>query len=931
VLRNLCRIAAMRRAALLLACALLSILAALPANAQTTTSEPGQSPTFRTGVDVVSVDVAVVDRRGKPVEDLGAAEFTVRIDGEPRRVVSAELVKVDVEAAKKQVADKSETFFTSNLAPINGRMIMIAVDQINIRPGSLTAVMSAAQKFLDHLSPLDQVAFVAYPEPGPRVSFTSDKLRLRQAMRSLIGQPGRMQTSNLNIGTTEALSIVDKRDQIVLAEVVARECRGLTTEQRSQCERDILNESSQIVHRMRQDAEESRVALRDLLERMTYIEGHKSLVLISEGLAIEENAELESIVALAGRARTSINVMSVDLYRNDITITEAPPTQTQDRRLQLGGLEGLAMLSRGSLFHIVGTGEQIFERLASELSAYYLLGVEQRPSDSKGDRHRIDVDVRRRDVTIRSRQAFVLSPTLNAKRSAEDNLRDALVSPFPVSGLPVRVTTFAQQDPASNKVQLLIAADVGQPGTAAGDYTVGFMVIDDQNKIAATWGAKQRLSPAGTSPAEPLAFLGAVSVDPGVYSLRFAAVDAEGRRGSVIRDVSAWKMTGEALATGDLIIGALPAGGQGLNAAVEPHVGTEQVAAYLELYSTSAAGFEGTTVQFEIADNADSPALTTLPAQLVAGKQATWRVASGALGGRFLPPGKYVARANIARGGKTVSVLSRPFVLEGSAPGAAAPAVVAAAAVSFASTLPPFDRSAVLGREFVNPMLDAVEKRSPLLKDAVAEARAGRYGPAALEALGAGDQEAASFLRGIDFFIKGQLDQAATQLQLAAGPRREFFPAAFYLGAAFAAVGRDRDAAGVWQIALGTEPRAAAVYVLVADARLRDGQAASAIDILKPALSREPTNDAVAKRLAMAYLISGQHAEAIPVLDGYLARNPADQDYLLAGIVAQYEAARKGQILSDLDRAKMRKYGAAYRGEHAALVDKYMQTMEVRK
>jgi tetratricopeptide (TPR) repeat protein len=360
-------------------------------------------------------------------------------------------------------------------------------------------------------------------------------------------------------------------------------------------------------------------------------------------------------------------------------------------------------------------------------------------------------------------------------------------------------------------------------------------------------------------------------------------------------------------------------------------VGTEQVAAYLELYSNSATGFDETTVQFEIADDPDAPALATLAAPLVPGKQATWRVASGALGGRFLPPGKYVARANIGRGGKTVSVLSRPFVLEGGGSAAAAPAVVAAAAVSFASTLPPFDRNAVLAREFVSPMLDVVEKRAPSLKGAVAEARAGRYGTAALEALGAGDQEAASFLRGIDFFIKGQLDQAATQLQLAAGPRREFFPAAFYLGAAFAAVGRDRDAAGVWQIALGTEPRAAAVYVLVADARLRDGQAASAIDILKPVLSREPTNDAVARRLGMAYIISGQHAEAIPVLDGYLARNPADQDYLLAGIVAQYEAMRKGQILSDVDRAKMRRYGAAYKGPHAALIEKYMATMEVRK
>ena len=59
-------------------------------------------------------------------------------------------------------------------------------------------------------------------------------------------------------------------------------------------------------------------------------------------------------------------------------------------------------------------------------------------------------------------------------------------------------------------------------------------------------------------------------------------------------------------------------------------------------------------------------------------------------------------------------------------------------------------------------------------------------------------------------------------------------------GATFAALGRDRDAAGVWQIALGTETRPAVVYAMVADARLRDGQAQAAVDILKPAYEKDP-------------------------------------------------------------------------------------------
>src|SRR5438067_2131703 len=50
------------------------------------------SPRFRSGVDVVGVDVTVVDDRGRPIEGLGPSDFTVRIDGRPRRVVSAEFI-----------------------------------------------------------------------------------------------------------------------------------------------------------------------------------------------------------------------------------------------------------------------------------------------------------------------------------------------------------------------------------------------------------------------------------------------------------------------------------------------------------------------------------------------------------------------------------------------------------------------------------------------------------------------------------------------------------------------------------------------------------------------------------------------------------------------------------------------------------------------
>jgi tetratricopeptide (TPR) repeat protein len=178
-------------------------------------------------------------------------------------------------------------------------------------------------------------------------------------------------------------------------------------------------------------------------------------------------------------------------------------------------------------------------------------------------------------------------------------------------------------------------------------------------------------------------------------------------------------------------------------------------------------------------------------------------------------------------------------------------------------------------------------------------------------------------------FVKGQLEQAATQFQAAAGPRREYFPAAFYLGACLASVGRDRDAAGVWQLAMGKEPRPSIAYTMFADARLREGQAASVVDVLRPALERTPDDLQIAKRLALAYILTGKYAEAVPVLETYLAKNPSDADALFSIVMAQYEVTtRAGVSLSDAERAKLTKYARAYKGPQQALISKYLVALQ---
>ena len=906
----------------LFAVALVSTAAAVSLAGQSQTETPTQSPTFRTGVDLIAVDVSVVDGDGQPVEDLLAPEFAVKIDGEERRVVSAEQVKLDVEAARREAADPFETLYTTNLRPTNGRQIVLAVDQLGFRFGRARPILAAAARFLDRLSPADSVAFVAYPEPGVQVAFTSDYLRIKRGMENVVGRRRGFQGTH-NIGLSEAIAIAERGDGQIFREVVRRECPTSTGSGFEQCERNVENESNEMARSVRQSSVDSLRGLHNLLLALSVIEGQKTLILMAESLIVQNSGELDAVIRAAALARVTINVLLMDVPRSDATVRQLGPTMTEDRGMQVSGLADLAAGSRGSLYTIIGSGDAVFDRLAGDMLTYYMLGVEQVPGDRDGRAHRIDVEVRRRNVTVRSRRAFVLSSPTTTRQSAEETLLGALKSPFGVAEVPLRITTFTQKDSGSDKARIVIAAEVGQPGGEPEEFTVGYVLLDSEGSVVASTVGKHVLSvPNGLANA-PRDYLGEIVVEPGNYSLRFGVVDASGRRGGVIREVSAWKLGGEEFAIGDLLIGDSSAAAERrLRPGVEPHVRGD-VGAFLEMYSTSSDVLDGAIVNVEIAEDRDSPALLTGPAEVVAGAEPTLRTVHGVLSPALLPAGRYVARARVLRDGHVAGVLVRPFILDPpEATSAAQPSPFMRGAIA------EFDPRVAMTTQILGNILDSVEKQFPEMEGPLVEARAGRYGTAAIEALLGGEQVAAAFFKGLDWYSKGQLSQAATQLELAAGPRREFFAASFYLGAVFAAAGRDRDAAGVWQIAIGDEPRPLLAYMLLADARLRDGQPGSVIDVLKPAHERMPEDDEIGGRLMSAYLMTGRYEEALPVLDGFLSRNPTDEVALFAAVFAQYQVAmRERLVLPADDVARLARYVRAYEGPYGALLAKYLQTI----
>ena len=160
-------------------CALCVLCGCLSVAAQQT--QPPPKPSFQAGVEVTSLDVTVVDDRGKPFANLTPDDFVVRIDGAQRRVVSAEWIPLSAPEPAAAAPPPPDGYSTNDSAT-GGRLIIIAVDQPNIRFGGAMAIVKAANGFIDRLAPSDRVAVAGFGIGAPSTTFTPDRERVKRAI-----------------------------------------------------------------------------------------------------------------------------------------------------------------------------------------------------------------------------------------------------------------------------------------------------------------------------------------------------------------------------------------------------------------------------------------------------------------------------------------------------------------------------------------------------------------------------------------------------------------------------------------------------------------------------------------------------------------------------------------------------------------------------
>ena len=454
--------------------------------------------------------------------------------------------------------------------------------------------------------------------------------------------------------------------------VIERECGALPAEARTGgefkiCLDQVHSEAQLVASDARNRAQESVIGLEALIKRLPPSSTPKVLVYISEGMVLDrERAQLSWLGPRAAASHVTVYALHLIQSEMDASRARRAASFTADRVAEEDGLALMTGATRGDVFRIMGNSDFAFQRLSLELSGYYLLGFEAEAGDRNGRPHAIKVDVRRRGATVRSRREFTIDPVA-ATDTANAEIIAVLRDPLPATDIPIKLATYSFQDPGSSKLRLLVAAEIDRSVNTQGQLSVGYVLVDFQNKLAG--------SQIDTAPSPALRtdeggdggtqrYFSAIVADPGKYTLKLVAVDDAGRRGSVERVVNAGlAKAGPIHATDLLVAGAAPDGGNApLAPSVSADVTGDTLHGYLELFADAPEPLDLTSVTLEVAATQSSPPLQqTSVALRKPADDPRCRIVGAKLNIGKLPPGEYVARAVIAVGGRRVGQVVRPF------------------------------------------------------------------------------------------------------------------------------------------------------------------------------------------------------------------------------------------------------------------------------
>jgi VWFA-related protein len=515
-----------------------------------------QTPTFKLRVDYVEVDVNVTDRQGNLVRDLKKEDFQVFEDGKAQTVSAFTHVDIPIERADRPLYSPTaiEPDVRTNEQPFDGRVYVMVVDDLHTRFGRTLRVKAAARQFIERrLGANDLMAVVHTAGPNDAgQEFTSNKRLLLAAVDKTHGRKLDSATTNK---TNEYYRTRDLRQQ-----------------------GDPLNDPEDAERAF--NARNALQTLKNVADWFQSVRGRrKAILFVSEGIDYDITDlipqggsnhhdatmildETRDTIAAATRANVAIYGIDprglTDLGDESIEIGSFPDDTSVG--VGQGSLQNELRMSQDSLrtlseetggFAIVNRNDYAtaYDRIVQDNSSYYVLAYY--PPDAKPGRvHKIEVRVTRPGVLVRARKGYITPKKSEPEKISPKDIRtaevrEAIDSPLPVSGLALRVFAAPFKGAAPNASVLLGVELRGRDLqlTPNDKVQLTYMAIDTNGKTKA--GNTDAITMNGLRPetkarieATGIRLLNRLDLPPGRYQLRVAAHDANGGNvGSVLYDL----------------------------------------------------------------------------------------------------------------------------------------------------------------------------------------------------------------------------------------------------------------------------------------------------------------------------------------------------------------------------------------------------------
>lgn len=463
---------------------------------------------FRSGTELVLVDVVAVRADGSLARDLSAGDFEIFEDGRPQPIRQFQVV--DLEHAAERNPDPPGVF--SNAAE-PGAIFALVIDDLMMHPRETPAMRQWARRFLDeHVRSQDYVGVVRSAGDSPLV-FTTDRELVAATISEVFGRGGEGAITGLT-GSRDDVVPMPGGEPLTLADFSAL---------------DPLDPGAAAVQ-----AERSLVALRSVVEALAPIPGRRKAVLLFgpgipfdvEALASQRTSRtLDSMRRLLAAAREgNVAIYTIDPRgargSQEPAIGAEPEPATPDTALD--ALRDLATATGGRAVVSTNRLAEALDRIAAENRFYYLLGYE--PASSGGVRAR-RIEVRTRAAGVRLLHRRVYAPGASASGA------DRTASALPRAGLPIVLAPALFPDPAGG-ASVAVPFELGEglrDGTAVG-YSL--VAVDARGRQAA--GVRGSVQAVGGTAVG----LTRLTVPPGRYQVRLAAeTEGGGQDGVALANV----------------------------------------------------------------------------------------------------------------------------------------------------------------------------------------------------------------------------------------------------------------------------------------------------------------------------------------------------------------------------------------------------------